>query len=393
MRILLYTGKGGVGKTTLAAASAVRAAELGHRTLLMSADMAHSLSDVLDCHIGYEPTLVMPNLWALEIDVLKDLEEHWGELRAWLSALFRWNGLDDVMAEELALLPGMEELAGLLRVTSYDDDDNHYDLLIIDCAASAETTRLLSLPDAVRWYMRKFFRPTRAFLAAARPLVRTVSDLPLPTCATLDEIDRLYSVLTDVRARLSDPSCASIRLIVNAERMVIKEAQRVFSYLCLYGFPVDMVICNRLIENAGKSEFLREWKAIQSTNLKLIMDTFLPIPVYNSPLLPKEAVGIDSLRFLAHDIFGSLDPADRFFSGRSQQLLREGSKRVMILKLPFQEARDVSVIQEPHGGELIVQAGRYRRAMMLPTSLLGSPIERATLADGSLEIVFGQRVE
>ena len=259
MRILLYTGKGGVGKTSIAAATAINAARLGHKTLVMSTDPAHSLSDSLDTPLKGSAKPVAENLWALEVDIYRELSTHWQTVQTWLAGLMRWQGADEVLAEELAVLPGMEELAALLHITTYQREGN-YDLLVVDCAPTGETLRLLSFPDMARWYMNRLFPLERRVAAAVGPLARGVLGLPVPGSDVFDSIHELYRQLEEMRSLLLDPQISSIRLVVNPEKMVIKETQRTFTYLNLYGYHTDLIVCNRILPDTIEDKFFRHWR-------------------------------------------------------------------------------------------------------------------------------------
>ena len=246
MRTILYTGKGGVGKTSVAAATALKASEMGYKTIVMSTDPAHSLADSFDTGLGSEAVSVAPDLWGQEVDALKELETRWKAVQDWLGALMRWQGADDVVAEELAVLPGMEEMVALLYINQYHEQ-GLYDLLVVDCAPTGETLRLLGFPDMARWYMNRLFPLERKVAAAVGPLARGMLRLPVPGARVFDSIQQLYNELEKMRNVLLDHSSSSVRLVVNPEKMVIKETQRTFTYLNLYGYHTDLVVCNRIL--------------------------------------------------------------------------------------------------------------------------------------------------
>ena len=273
MRTILYTGKGGVGKTSVAAATAVLAADLGYKTVVVSTDIAHSLADSFDVPLGPEPVAVTSNLWGQEIDVLKEMDDHWSTVKDWLSALMRWQGADDVVADEVAILPGMEELVGLLYITRYAEGSD-YDLLIVDCAPTGETLRLLSFPEVARWYMQKLFPLERRVAAAVGPIARRLLGVPVPEVDVFDTIEELFHQLERMRIILTDEDSSSVRLVVNPEKMVIKETQRTFSYMNLYGYCTDLVICNRVFPDEVKGDFFDAWKESQARYLELIDQSF-----------------------------------------------------------------------------------------------------------------------
>ena len=368
MRTILYTGKGGVGKTSVAACTALKAAEMGYKTVVMSTDPAHSLADSFDTELGNDAISIAPNLWGQEVDIIKELEVHWRRVREWLTALMRWQGADDVMAEELAILPGMDEMVALLYINRYHEQ-GEYDLLVVDCAPTGETLRLLSFPDMARWYMNRLFPLERRVAAAVGPLARGVLRLPVPGAEVFDSIQNLYSQLEQMRRLLVDRSTASIRLVMNPEKMVIKESQRTFTYLNLYGYNTDLVVCNRLLPPELDDRFFKGWRDAQERYLSLIHDSFSPIPVFKALLMDREVVGLDALRDLGVDIFGEEDPTRVFHQGLTQEITKEDGRQVLTLRLPFTGKDDLSVIENKD--ELVVQVGHYRRNIILPRALTG----------------------
>jgi arsenite/tail-anchored protein-transporting ATPase len=272
-RVLLFTGKGGVGKTSVAAASGVRAAASGLRTLVLSTDPAHSLADAFDVPLGTGPTVVGDRLEAAQIEAHDRLETHWGDVQAYLAALLRWGGVGEVEAEELALLPGLEEIFSLVDLRTHVDAGRH-DLLIVDCAPTAETLRLLSLPDALGWYIERVFPIERKVARVVRPMLGRVTTMPLPTDGLHGSVERLYGNLAAVRDILTDPDTATVRLVVNAEKMVIAEARRTYTYLSLFGYHTDAVVVNRLLPDAVADPWFDRWKELQAEHLAVIRDGF-----------------------------------------------------------------------------------------------------------------------
>ena len=398
MRIILYTGKGGVGKTSVAAATAVRAAEMGHKTVVMSTDPAHSLGDSFDIELGGEPTVVVPNLWGQEVDVLREFEVHWKAVREWLSALMRWQGVDGVVAEELAVLPGMEEMVSLLYINHYYEQGG-YDLLVVDCAPTAETLRLLSFPDMARWYMNRFFPLEKKIAAAVAPIARGMLRLPVPGVEVFDSIQRLYHQLENMRNLLLDHTNSSVRLVVNPERMVIKEAQRTFTYLNLYGYHTDLVVCNRVLPDEMLDGYFSGWKESQDRYLNLIHESFDPIPIKNAPLMEREVLGLDSLRALGEYIFdgGAApnapqgDPIGMFHERPTQEITSERGRYYLSLGLPFSSKENVSVLE--NRDELTVQVGHYRRNIILPLALARLGVEEASMDGHTLRILFRREKE
>ena len=385
MRIILYTGKGGVGKTSVAASTALRAADLGYRTLVMSTDVAHSLADSLDMELQAEPTRITDNLWGQEIDVLKEMQTHWSIVQDWLAALMQWQGMDEVVAEEVAVLPGMEEMVGLLNITHHYDSGN-FDTIIVDCAPTGETLRLLSFPEMARWYMRKLFPIERRVATALGPMARGLFNLPVPDPKVFDSIQDLFHGLERMRSILGDPEQSSVRLVLNPEKMVIRETQRTFTYLNLYGYYTDLIVCNRLIPDTVEDGFFKMWKDSQARYFHLIEEGFAPVPIRVSHLLDREVVGLEPLREMGLTLFGEDDPASIFYEGSTQTVTREDDGHVMTVNLPFLGREDINLMQ--HGDELVIQAGQHRRNIVLPRILVDLPVSVARMEGSSLKLKF-----
>src|SRR5690606_24576169 len=278
MRILLYTGKGGVGKTSASAATALRCAELGYRTAVLSTDPAHSLGDSFDQRIGSELTQLAPNLWGQEIDLLHQMDKYWGRVQGYLNALFAWQGMDELIAEETSVLPGMEELASLMQITLLADSGD-YDVIVIDAAPTGSTLQLLSFPEMARWYIEKIFPFQRKTMQAVRPVMRRVSDMPLPGDDVFDSVHELVDYLERTSRLLTNPEVSSIRVVLNPEKMVIKEAQRAYTYLNLYDYAVDAIVVNRVFPQELTDSYFDDWKSAQSANMELIRESFHPLPI------------------------------------------------------------------------------------------------------------------
>jgi len=384
-RIILYTGKGGVGKTTTAAATALRCADLGMRTIVFSTDVAHSLADSFDSPIGPEPTEMSPNLWAQETDVYYNLDKYWGTVRDWIAALMSWRGVDEVVAEEIAIIPGMEELANLLWINKHYSE-GRYDVIIVDCAPTGETLQLLSFPETARWWMEKLFPIQRRAARIVQPVLQRLVDIPLPDEKVYDSAEELFQQLSQMYRLLSDEKMSSVRLVVNAEKMVIKEAQRAFTYFNLYGYTTDAVICNRLLPDHLTDGYFAAWKETQANYYKMVEEAFSPIPILKAPLFQREVVGLDMLRQVGNAVFGQDDPSRLYFVGKAQSVHREDGKYVLSLRLPFSEKGDISLLQV--GEELIVHVGRHKRTMVLPRALLGLEQGGAEMQGDTLKIYF-----
>lgn len=390
MRIILYTGKGGVGKTSVAAATALRCADLGHRTIVISTDAAHSLADSFDLPLGPEPTLVSPNLWGQELDVLYQMDKYWGNVQKYFTAVLAWRGLDDLIAEEMAVLPGMEELASLLQIVHLHDDCD-YEVIIVDCAPTGATLQLLSFPEVARWYLEKIFPFERKAVQLSRPILRAVTDLPIPDDELFDTIAELILQLTRMHDLLSDPQKASVRLVLNPEKMVIKEAQRTFAYLNLYGFLTDAVISNRLIPGQVQDSYFDSWKESHEKYSQMIEEAFSPLPILKAPLFDQEVVGLDMLRRMAESIYGDSDPTKMYFIGRTHSVEKKDGHYILTLPLPFVEKQDLQLTRS--GDELIVHIGNRKRNLILPRVLVSLDVQSARFDEDTLMITFGANEE
>jgi arsenite/tail-anchored protein-transporting ATPase len=378
VRILVYTGKGGVGKTSVAAATALRCAELGYRTVVLSTDLAHSLADSLDTTLGPEPSLVANNLWAQETDIYNNLQTHWGVVQEWLNAILRWSGeVDSLVADELTVLPGMDELANLLWINRHRESAR-FDVIIVDAAPTGETLRLLSFPDVMRWWMQRIFPIQRRAMGLARPLIGTFIDMPLPSDKVYDSVERLFAQLDKLHAMLVDRTLTSVRLVLNPEKMVVSEAQRTSTYFHLFGYPMDLVVANRVLPAEVSDPYFQHWKETQTRYLKRVEEGFSPVPIKQVPLFEDEVVGLDRLRHMAHALYERDDPSRIYYSGSSQALegLADGGFRLTI-PLPFATRGEVHLRQT--GDELFVHVGAHRRHVILPRALVGLSATRAKL--------------
>jgi arsenite-transporting ATPase len=385
VRVILYTGKGGVGKTTVAAATALRCAELGHRTLVMSTDPAHSLADTFDRPLGSDPTLVRPNLWGQEINVLEEIEAHWGELADYLAALFASRGIEEVVAEEMAVFPGTEELCGLLQIRRHTEG-RRFDCLIVDCAPTAETLRLLSFPDVAHWYMEKLFPWERRIMRTIRPAIQRLVEIPLPGDQVFAGIERLFHQVEEVKRLLTDPGRSTVRLVLNPEKMVLKESQRALTYLCLYGYATDLVITNRVFSEEMGEASLASWRKVQARYRETISQAFAPLPIWEIPLFDREVVGLPMLSRMAEALFAARDPTKVFFAGRVQTLRREEGGYTLTLRIPFVRAKEVSLLKAGH--ELVISIANVRRDLFLPRALAPLVVKTAKVEDGLLRIHF-----
>jgi arsenite-transporting ATPase len=388
LRIQLFTGKGGVGKTSVAAATAVRAADRGLRTLVTSTDPAHSLADAFDVVLGDRPTPVTEGLQAQQIDAQTRLEQHWRDVRDYLVELLSWGGIGDVQAEELVLLPGLDEIFSLIDLRRHADS-GQYDLVVVDCAPTAETLRLLALPDALRWYVDRVLQPSRRLARAVRPLASRVTTMPLPDEGVFGVAERVHEDLAAVHALLQNADVATVRLVVNAERMVITEALRTATSLSLFGYATDAVVVNRLFPDDVKDPYLRRWKDVQAEHLATVRSSFEPTPVLTAPLFAEELIGVEALRGLGEAVYGDRDEASILQRSSPMELERRDGGYVLRLRLPFAAREDVDLYRRGH--DLYVKVAGSKRTVPLPSSLHRCEVSGARLADGVLEVRFDVR--
>jgi arsenite-transporting ATPase len=377
-RTILYTGKGGVGKTSVAAATARRCAAAGLRTVVLSTDPAHSLSDSLEAELGAEPTQVGSNLFGQEVQAQEEIERHWDSVQDWLGSLLEERGVDRIAAEELTVPPGMDELFSLLWIKRHHEEAE-FDCVVVDCAPTGETLRLLSFPDVVTWWLERIL-PSQRRLA---PFARTMFDLPLPGDGVFDDVERLARNLVAMNGILRDRSRTSVRLVMNPDRMVVREAMRTFTYLNLYGYLTDAVVVNRLLPREG---YFAEWSKVQQEQLRLARSAFEPVPVLTAPYLEREVVGGEMLDRLAGEVFGERDAAAVLHTELAQQLVTDNGRATLRLKVPFAEKGDLSL--KKIGLEVIVRVGQQKRTIMLPPALAAYSTSGARFEEGTLEIAF-----
>jgi arsenite-transporting ATPase len=387
-RILLYTGKGGVGKTSVAAATAVLSAQHGVRTLVVSTDIAHSLADALDTPVGPTPREIAPNLWAHEPDVFFNISRYWRTIQSYFASLFSWGGLDEVMAEEMTVLPGMDELGNLLWIGDHVDRAE-YDLIVVDAAPTGETLRLLSLPEASRWWIEKIAPIGRRVQKLGGPLLRRMVGVPLPSADVYDSAERLLERLKYVHDLLSNPDTASVRLVLNLERISIQEAQRSFTYFHLYGYPTDLIVANRVLP-AASGAYFDAWREAQSRYLPMVQEQFAPVPVRTIPFFDHEMVGLERLAELGRALFADSNPADFLYRGRPYSVQREDGGYTLAVELPFTSRDEITLSRS--GDELILQVGSWRRNLVLPRLLLDAPTLGARMEDRVLKVRFAEPV-
>jgi arsenite-transporting ATPase len=384
-RILLFTGKGGVGKTTTAAATAVRCADAGLRTVVLSTDPAHSLSDAFDVPLGPLVAPIAERLFGQQLDAQDRMEESWHEIQGWLREVFAWAGVDGLEAEELSVVPGLDEIFALTDIKHYATS-GEWDVVVVDCAPTAETIRFLSLPDILSRYMERLFPVGRQLNKVASPLLSRVTSLPMAGDDVFAATSRFYERLEGVREILTDGARTSVRLVVNPERIVIAEARRTNTYLSLFGYRVAAVVANRLLPEAVSDPWFEQWKALHVEHLKAIEDGFAPLPVLKVDLAPEELVGLDALRGFGAQVYGERDPAAVLHEGQPLRVQRHDGRTTLALDLPFADKDELELGRR--GDELLVRVGPYRRAVTLPDSLRSRPVADASLKGGTLKVVF-----
>jgi arsenite-transporting ATPase len=383
-RIILYTGKGGVGKTSVAAATARRCAAAGARTLVLSTDPAHSLAESLQAPIGAEPTAIGAGVWAQQVQAQDELERNWSSAQRWLGGVLAERGVERIAAEELTVPPGADELFSLLQLKRHAES-GEWDAIVVDCAPTGETLRLLSFPDAARWWLDRVLGREGALLAATRPLARAFFDLTLPDESVIDDIQRLVGNLIAMHELLRDAERVTIRLVMTPDRMVVAEAMRTFTYLNLYGYLCDAVVVNRVFP-ADVGEYFGAWREVQAAQLTEVEAGFAPVPVLRAPYFEQEVLGAAMLDRLAGALFAERDAAAVLHDRLAQELALDGSRAELRLDLPFVSKGDVAL--KKIGLELVVRVDGHKRTIVLPGALAGFRPTSAKLAEGSLVVGF-----
>jgi arsenite-transporting ATPase len=363
----------------------VRCAELGYRTLVISTDAAHSLGDSLDAAVGDHPTEIAPNLWAQEVNALHELEDHWERIHVYLTTLFASQGVDDIVAEELASPPGMEEVASLMWV-KHHQREGKFDVLIIDCAPTGETLQLLAFPDVARWYLNKIFPIERRVMKVARPMVQPFISIPLPGDEIFGHIKDLLMDLDSMKKILGDPKICTVRIVLNLEKMVVKEAQRAFTYLSLYDYLTDLVVVNRVLPPEVQDAYFESWRQSQQRYSAMVDAAFSPVPIRRTRLFDHEIVGLEHLSEMARSIYEDDDPSRILYKAVPQRLRKVGNGYELHLQLPFVSKEDVDITHRE--GELFVTVGPYKREIALPRVLNGKRVTKGTLQEGMLSVTF-----
>ncbi|MFP5273059.1 TRC40/GET3/ArsA family transport-energizing ATPase [Coleofasciculus sp.] len=389
MRVILMTGKGGVGKTSVAAATGLRCAELGYKTLVLSTDPAHSLADSFDMELSHEPRLVRPHLWGAELDALMELEGNWGAVKRYITQVLQARGLEGVQAEELAILPGMDEIFGLVRMKRHYDE-GEYDVLIIDSAPTGTALRLLSLPEVGGWYMRRFYKPLQKMSVALRPLVepifKPIAGFSLPDNEVMDAPYEFYEQIEQLEKVLTDNTKTSVRLVTNPEKMVIKESLRAHAYLSLYNVSTDLVVANRIIPDEVTDPFFQHWKEHQQEYRQEIHQNFSPLPVKEVPLFAEEMCGLEALERLKQILYGEEDPTQVYYQENTIRVVQNQNEYSLELYLPGVPKDHIQLNKT--GDELNIRIGNHRRNLVLPQALAALKPAGAKIEDDYLKIRF-----
>lgn len=391
MRLIFYTGKGGVGKTTISAATGIKLASLGYKTIVISLDVAHSLRDSFDredlliAQTDEKRIQINENLWIQEINVQEAIIEYWDEVYNYIRSLLNRSGLDSLVAEEIAVFPGMEEICALLYINQYVQE-NTFDVIILDCAPTGESLRFVSIPTTLEWYMNRIFKLERNMAKIAGPIIETISSVPIPKDAYFQNIQQLFDRLEGIDTVLTDPTITTVRLVTNPEKIVIKETQRAFMYFCLYGLCIDAVIINRIFPEGVEEKFFEIWKQTQQKYIEEAENYFSGVPIWKVNLFDDQIVGDSGLRRLGDLLYPDIDPADRFSEQKPYQFTKENDNYQLIMQLPFLTKQEVHLTK--HGDELVVTIGGFKRHVALPRSLASTKTTGAKLTGHQLVITF-----
>ena len=384
VRTILFTGKGGVGKTTSAAGTAVLAARAGHRTLVVSTDAAHSLGDAFGIAVGAEPVQVDPGLWVQQVDAQRRFERSWAEIQGYLLSVLETTGVDPITAEELTVLPGAEEVLALLELRN-QVVSGRWDVVVVDCAPTAETLRLLALPEALNWYMTRVFGVQRRVVRALRPVLSRAAGVPMPEDSVFEAVERLHADLEQVQQLLSGPG-ASVRLVLTPETVVVAEARRSLTTLSLYGYRVDGVLANRVFPGDGADSWRQGWVEAQQQVLGEVRQSFGGLPVWRSAYSAHEPVGVEALAEFARAAYDGQDPLAEPVGEGPLTITRTPTGAELRIALPFAQRDDVDLAR--HGDELVVTVGSYRRLLALPAALRRHRVSAARVDDGVLRVRF-----
>jgi arsenite-transporting ATPase len=391
VRIIFFAGKGGVGKTSVSAATGIKAAEMGYKTVVMSLDVAHSLADIFDLERDLldknkgEPIKINDKLYIQELDIQEEIQRYWGDIHKYLSSVLYTTGLDEVLAEELAILPGMEEISLLLYINKYVKE-KEFDVILLDCAPTGESLRFISIPTTLEWYMNKVFKLERTLIKYVRPVAKRVIDIPLPDDDYFQAIEDLFLKLKGVDQILEDPEITTVRLVTNPEKVVLKETQRAFMYFCLYKMSIDAIIMNRMLPDNIKDDYFKDWIQGQRYHLGEAKNFFSPVPIFPVDLFTGEVIGYNALKQLADQIYKDENPLQRFLDHEPYRLIKESGKYRLKLKLPFISKKDVE-LNKLHE-ELVIRIGGFKRHIMLPRQVASLNVVKAKMEGEYLNVLF-----
>ena len=391
MRIIFFAGKGGVGKTSAAAATGVKVAEMGYRTVVMSLDAAHSLSDIFDLKEGIfdqnrgQAVEVHKNLWIQELDIQEEVRNNWGAIHKYLTLLLNTTGLDEILAEELAILPGMEEVSLLLYINRYVQQ-NSFDVIILDCAPTGESIRFISIPTTLEWYIKKIFKMEKTLVKYVGPVAKKLYNLPMPGEDYFDAIEYLFERLRGVDQILVDPTTTTVRLVTNPEKIVLKETQRAFMYFSLYRMSIDAIIMNRVLPAKIRDSYFEAWQESQKRYMDVAEHYFSPIPIFPVNLFKGEVLGYESLKLLAEEVYQNRNPLERFFDGQPYDLTKEDGTYCLKIKLPFAGKENIELNKV--SDELIVRIGAFKKHVLLPRQVAASKSVTARMEEEHLFVCF-----
>jgi arsenite-transporting ATPase len=391
VRIIFFAGKGGVGKTSVSAATGIKAAEMGHKTVVMSLDVAHSLADIFDLDKDLldknkgEPVAINENLFIQELDIQEEIQRYWGDIHKYLSSILYTTGLDEVLAEELAVLPGMEEISLLLYINKYVRE-KAFDVILLDCAPTGESLRFISIPTTLEWYMNKVFKLERTVVKYVRPIAKRVYDVPLPGDDYFQAIEDLFGKLRGVDQILVNPEITTVRLVTNPEKVVLKETQRAFMYFCLYKMSIDAIIMNRMLPENITDAYFKDWIKGQQDHYEEAKDFFSPVPIFPVDLFTGEVIGYSDLKKLADQIYRGTNPLERFFKDEPYRLIKQNGNYQLRLKLPFISKKDLE-LNKLHE-ELVIRIGGFKRHIMLPRQVASLNTVTAKLEGEYLNVLF-----
>jgi arsenite-transporting ATPase len=391
MRIIFFAGKGGVGKTSAAAATGVKVSEMGYRTVVMSLDAAHSLSDIFDLKEGIfdqnrgQAVEVHKNLWIQELDIQEEVRNNWGAIHKYLTLLLNTTGLDEILAEELAILPGMEEVSLLLYINRYVQQ-NSFDVIILDCAPTGESIRFISIPTTLEWYIKKIFKMEKTLVKYVGPVAKKLYNLPMPGEDYFDAIEYLFERLRGVDQILVDPTTTTVRLVTNPEKIVLKETQRAFMYFSLYRMSIDAIIMNRVLPAKIRDSYFEAWQESQKRYMDLAEHYFSPIPIFPVNLFKGEVLGYESLKLLAEEVYQNRNPLERFFDGQPYDLTKEDGTYCLKIKLPFAGKENIELNKV--SDELIVRIGAFKKHVLLPRQVAAAKSVTARMEQEHLFVCF-----